>query len=98
MKKEVMEMANAWTKMLGRSKATQVAWANVKLRVKLQHEKRVEFSYQKKDGSIRQAVGTLVQDLVPEVEGKRIPSQSVQTYWDLEANQWRCFSKVNLFS
>jgi len=98
MKKEVMTMANAWAKMLGREVATRLAWSNVKLRTKLQKEERVEFSYQKKDGSIRQAVGTLVQGIIPEVEGKRIPSQSVQTYWDLEANAWRCFSKLNLIS
>ncbi len=58
---------------------------------------KVNFIYKKKDGSIRNAEGTLCPDLIPPVmqskEKKEYPSTC--NYWDFGANDWRAFIKDN---
>ena len=64
------------------------------------HAGVVEFSYKKKDGSIRTAKGTLNSDFIPEEHvpknaGYEAPA-GVQRYYDLNSEGWRSFLVDNL--
>jgi hypothetical protein len=58
----------------------------------------VKFYFQKIDGSIREAYGTLNANIVPATSGNdnRRKNQTVQTYFDTEKSEFRCFKKANL--
>ena len=73
------------------------AWANFKLVSKMQ-KGIVKFYFQKVDGSIREAWGTLNEKLIPTTTGtdKRAKNETVQTYFDTEKQEFRCFKKLNL--
>lgn len=78
------------------SEALKKAWANVKLYAKMQNG-IAKFYYQKVDGSIREAYGTLKSELVPEVKDSgRKANPTLQTYFDTERQEWRCFKVANL--
>ena len=73
------------------------------LREKLQQGK-TSFVFKKKDGSRRQAVGTLSFDIIP-VEDTQFKSdepreerQDQVTYYDLEKMAWRCCKTENILS
>ena len=59
----------------------------------------VEFSYKKKDGSLRKAKGTLKDELLPETdkddERKRNLSNDCFYYFDLKKDDYRCFLRDN---
>ncbi len=58
----------------------------------------VEFYYKKKDGSKRQAFGTLQPEvIVPLVSSasNREPNPDLVTYYDTEAKAFRSFKKIN---
>lgn len=58
----------------------------------------VEFFYLKKDGTTRQAFGTLQQEVViahVTADSMREPKPDLVTYFDTEAQAWRSFKKVN---
>lgn len=59
----------------------------------------VEFSYKKKDGSIRKAKGTLKDELLPETdkndERKKNLSKECFYYFDLKRDDFRCFLRDN---
>lgn len=59
----------------------------------------VEFSYKKKDGSLRKAKGTLKPSLIPETDSddERIKNTNKDcfTYYDLKRDDWRTFIKDN---
>ena len=59
----------------------------------------VEFSYKKKDGSVRKAKGTLKDELLPETdrddERKKNLSKECFYYFDLKRDDFRCFLKDN---
>ena len=59
----------------------------------------VEFSYKKKDGSVRKAKGTLKDELIPETdsddERKKNLSKDCFYYYDLKRDDFRCFLKDN---
>lgn len=78
------------------SEALKTAWANVKLKAKMQGG-IVKFYYRKIDGSIREAYGTLKSELVPATKdtGRKMPA-TCQTYYDTEKEEWRCFKVANL--
>lgn len=79
-------------------RSPQKAWVNAKLKTKL-HKGIVKFYFQKVDGSIRQAYGTLRVDLLPkhtDTDSGRVPSEAVQVYFDTEKQAFRCFRKENL--
>lgn len=66
------------------------------LMVRLQTEV-VSFTYQKTDGSIREAKGTLLKKYCPEVKGNGKPTpEHLQIYYDVEKGCWRCFKKDSL--
>jgi hypothetical protein len=57
----------------------------------------VKFYFQKVDGSIREAYGTLKENLIPATVGSdRKRNDTVQNYFDTEKGEWRCFKKANL--
>ncbi|BAP30143.1 uncharacterized protein CHSO_1106 [Chryseobacterium sp. StRB126] len=58
----------------------------------------VKFYFQKVDGTIREAWGTLKADLIPESgsDSNKKQNETVQTYYDTEVGAFRCFKKLNL--
>ena len=81
------------------SEALKCAWANIKLKNAMKN-KIVKFYFQKVDGSLREAYGTLNEKLMPAITGtdKRTKNDTVQTYYDTERGEYRCFKKANLIS
>ena len=69
-----------------------------KLRLKMR-DGEVKFEFEKKDGSVRTARGTVKNDLIPKEhrsdERKRSTSDVVFNYFDLDKDDWRCFRKEN---
>ena len=61
----------------------------------------VNFEYQKKDGTARQAIGTLCESIIIE-KGGNMPKGTGETpdntipYWDIEKCSWRSCLKDNL--
>ena len=70
--REVMQQAWAFVKKNGysMSEALKVAWLNVKLKAQLK-KRIVKFYFQKVDGSLREAFGTLNERVVPQTQGTR---------------------------
>jgi hypothetical protein len=80
------------------SEALKQAWLLFKLKAKMRCG-IVRFYYRKVDGSIREAWGTLADRLVPATLGTgRRPNPTVQTYYDTEREEWRCFKIANLLN
>lgn len=77
------------------SEALKCAWANIKLRVALS-KRVVKFYFQKVDGSLREAYGTLMSDHIPETKSEKKTNDTCQVYFDTEKDEWRCFKKANL--
>ena len=80
---------------LDQSTAMRLAWANIKLYVELCKGK-VHFSFTKKDGTVREAYGTLVAEYLPEIKGTGKKCSSTQVYYDLDKNSFRSFRKDSL--
>jgi hypothetical protein len=99
--REVMSLAWQFVKRNGMnlSAALKAAWANIKLRTAMK-SRIVKFYFQKVDGSIREAYGTLKESIIPEISGNdnRRKNDTVQTYFDTEKEEWRCFKKANLIN
>ena len=97
--KEVMSLAWSFVKRNGFSisEALKVAWANLKQKAEMK-SKIVKFYFQKVDGSVREAYGTLCEKLMPAITGtdKRAKNDTVQTYYDTERQEFRCYKKANL--
>lgn len=80
------------------SEALKLAWRNFKLKARML-QGIVKFYFQKVDGSIREAYGTLASKLIPETKGiDRKTSPTVQTYFDTEKSEWRCYKVANLLA
>ena len=77
------------------SEGMKQSWAIYKLK-KAMKNGIVRFFFDKVDGSVREAFGTLSERIVPATSGTRSASPTVVTYWDTEKQAWRCFKKVNL--
>lgn len=96
---EIMSLAWQFVKRNGytMSEALKCAWANIKLRAAMR-QRIVKFYFQKVDGSIREAWGTLNENLMPAITGtsKRAKNDTVQVYFDTEKQEFRCFKKANL--
>lgn len=96
---EVMSLAWQFVRKNGftMSEALKCAWANMKLKLQMK-SKIVKFYFQKVDGSVREAYGTLNEKLMPAITGtdKRTKNDTVQTYYDTERQEFRCFKKANL--
>lgn len=72
------------------SEAMKAAWKNAKVRATMAAG-TAHFAFKKLDGTIREAIGTLSAHLIPATAGGRTSSSKVQTYYDLEKNEWRCY-------
>ena len=64
------------------------------------NKREVKFSYLKKDGSVREARGTLHSEIYgkdnePTGSGRIIPENQIR-YYDLDAQGWRSFLSENL--
>ena len=95
--REVMQLAWQFVKKNGYSlsEALKVAWMNIKLKVQM--KKRIcKFYFQKVDGSLREAFGTLNERVVPQTQGARKMNDTCQVYFDTERESWRCFKRANL--
>ena len=67
-------------------------------------ETAVRFQFKKKDGSMREAVGTLKREKMIQEDGKvwepvgeqkpEVPT--LVKYWDMTVQGWRCFNVFNL--
>lgn len=99
MKSEIFRTAWQFFKQTGMAfgECLRKAWQLAKLKNRMQHE-IVKFYFQKVDGSIREAYGTLRADLMPATTGddSRKKNDTVQVYFDTEVQNFRCFKKLNL--
>lgn len=99
--REIMTMAWGFVRRNGysMSEALKVAWANFRLKMAMK-QKIVRFYFRKIDGSVREAWGTLSESIVPATNGSSIRKQNdtIQTYFDTEKMDWRCYKKANLLS
>lgn len=97
--REVMNLAWQMVKKNGfsMSEALKTAWMNIKLKASMK-ERIVKFYFQKVDGSIREAYGTLKESLLPPTSGadSRKKSDTVQVYFDTEKSEYRSFKIANL--
>mgnify|MGYP002627288761 CR=1 FL=1 len=97
--REIMSLAWQFVKRNGytMSEALRVAWANFRLKL-MMRQRIVRFWFQKVDGSLREAFGTLATGIIPTVAGadNRKRNDTVQTYYDTEKQEWRCYKKANL--
>jgi hypothetical protein len=75
------------------------AWLNFRL-VKALRQKVVRFYFQKVDGSIREAFGTLQNAKAPQLsdDDTRVHNSTVQTFFDTVKQEWRCYKLANLIS
>ena len=100
-KREVFTLAWQFIKRNGfnLSQALKTAWQNLKLKIAMQ-TKIVKFYFQKIDGSLREAYGTLYDRLIPEIAGidNRKRNETVFVYYDTEKQEFRCFKKANLIN
>lgn len=97
---DIMSLAWQFVKRNGftMSEALKLAWANIKLKAAMK-QRIVKFYFQKVDGSIREAYGTLKENLIPATSGdNRKRNDTVQVYFDTEKQEYRCFKKANLIS
>lgn len=97
---DIMSLAWQFVKRNGftMSEALKLAWANIKLKVAMK-QRIVKFYFQKVDGSIREAYGTLKENLIPATSGdNRKRNDTVQVYFDTEKQEYRCYKKANLIS
>ena len=80
------------------SEAMKVAWANYKLKQAMKN-KMVRFYYRKVSGEVREAFGSLQEELLPDTkESGRKPNDTLFTYFDTEKSEYRSFKKANLLS
>lgn len=97
-------MQTAWTLVKKNgftlSEVLRCAWANFRLYQSIK-ARIVRFTFRKVDGTIREAVGTLLDNVVPTPKGSaqsKKTSDEVQVYFDTEKSEYRSFKIANLIS
>ena len=94
-----MQMAWQFVKRNGitLAEALKKAWQVFKFKAQMM-KGIVRFYFRKVDGTIREAYGTLRADLMPEIKGEdnRRKNDTVQTYFDTEKQEFRCFKLANI--
>ena len=95
--REVMNLAWQFVRKNGYtlSEALKCAWVNIKLKAALS-KRIVKFYFQKVDGTLREAYGTLMSERIPATKGTKKTADTCQVYFDCEKDEWRCFKKANL--
>lgn len=95
----IMQMAWQFVKRNGMTLADALkkAWQVFKLKAQMM-KGIVRFYFRKVDGTIREAYGTLKADLMPEIKGEdsRRKNDTVQTYFNTERQEFRCFKLANI--
>lgn len=71
------------------------AWQIFRLKKRMARES-VKFAYEKADGTLRYALGTLSGNY--EIKGTGIPTYKTMAYYDMEANGFRSFKVENLIA
>lgn len=97
-KKEIMSLAWQFIKANGLtlSKALKLAWMNIKLRTRMMKDV-VTFIFQKADGTLRRAEGTLKETMLPNTKGsERKVNPLVQVFFDTDKGEWRSYKKANI--
>ena len=94
-------MSNAWRmfKVTGESFSECLQRARVVYTLaKAMQPKVVQFFYQKVNGEVRQAFGTMQEEVIHDkVKGTgRSKNEDLFTYWDTEKEAFRSFKKFNL--
>lgn len=95
---ELMKQSWMLVKVYGFSmaEAMKQSWKALKLKAALK-KGVVKFFYQKLDGTVRTAWGTLKEGLIPETKGtERKKNESLITYYDNEKASYRSFKIANL--
>lgn len=97
--KDIMNLAWKIARQTGESigECLRKSWANTKLRSALKNGV-VRFTFLKKDGSVREAVGTLRNLEYQARTDRRGTNPMLQVYYDLEKGAFRCFKRENLMS
>lgn len=97
---KILKLAHALRKVFKMtfSEAQKIAWKNAKLKRAL-HQGAVEFTYRKKDGSQRKAIGTL-HNVLPLLVGSDKFQNDIFTvrYYDLEKSAFRALKVNNLLT
>lgn len=97
--KEVMQNAWRFFKVTGESfsECLKRSWAVYRL-TKEMKTKTVQFFYQKVSGEIRQAFGTMRDEIIHDkIKGTGVrKNQDLFNYWDTEVDGWRSFKKFYL--
>ena len=97
-RKKILIIAHALKRVykMSFSEAQKLAWSNTKLRIAL-YQGPVQFSYKKKNGEIRQAIGTL-HNITPLLVGSNKFNSDILTlrYYDLEKEAFRAMKVNNL--
>ena len=94
-------MSDAWRihRVTGESfsESLKRAWLLLKLKAQMK-QKTVQFFYQKVNGEIRQAFGTLRDEVINTIvkETGRKPNDNIFIYFDTEKQEFRSFKKFNL--
>lgn len=97
---EIMSLAWQFVKRNGLTmrEALKCAWANMKLKAAMK-QRIVKFYFKKVDGSVREAYGTLKENLIPATSGEsRKKNDTIQVYYDTEKQSWRSYKRANLIS
>ena len=100
--RNIMAMAWRFFRITGQAfcECLRQAWQNFKL-VAAMRTRIVRFLFQKIDGTIREAWGTLRGDLIPSTAGSdrdRKRNDTVTVYYDTEKQAFRSFKSLNLVS
>lgn len=97
--REVMNDAWRMFRITGESfsECLKRSWLLLKLKVQMK-KRTVQFFYQKMNGEVRQAFGTLEESvIVNNVKGTdRKSNDNLFTYFDKEKNEFRSFKKFNI--
>ena len=100
-RKEIFTLAWAMfrqNRFLGFGYCLKTAWAVVRLR-KMLHTGTVRFTYQKTDGEVREATGTLCPELFEyarKTDGTKVESVTLVKYFDMDKNAFRSFRAERL--
>ena len=95
---KVFRQAYEMMKVTGKAFAVCLAkaWAIYRLYKRMKSE-TVSFAYEKADGSLRKATGTL-QDVSNLIKGTGVENYKTVRYFDVDANGFRSFKVENLIT
>lgn len=99
-RKNVMKAAWSLVRNNGMSlsEALKAAWLNVKIKVGM-YANKVAFTFKKKSGEIRHAIGTLCREFgAVTANTGATSSPRVQVFFDVEKGAWRSYLLANIIS